>query len=312
MDIQAVKQTLRGPMIPVITHLNHDLSLDVAGIKAEVRYLVEHGITTGQGVLLAVGAGGDFSMLSLEERKLAARAIVEAAAGQTPVVVGAQDTNVRVMIELARYAEEIGAYGIQFSTPYYYEPSDDDALRLYRTIHEATSAIAIMAYNTFWHGYDLPFAVLDQLCELERLVALKWARPDNGAPYMQGVARYAHRLAVVDNAGVWVMNHLLGGTGFITHLATIWPEHDLAVWKLLEARDYAAAQQKIMAVNWPWDEFRGKMAARTSGESPPVKAALELTGRRGGPSRLPSRSLHSAERAELRELLLRLGAPNVV
>jgi 4-hydroxy-tetrahydrodipicolinate synthase len=312
MDIQTVKQTLRGPMIPVLTFLNNDLSVDAAGIRAEVNYLVEHGIVTGQGVLLAVGAGGDFSMLSVEERKLAARAIVEAAEGRAPVVVGAQDTNVNVMIEMARYAEEIGAYGIQFSTPYYYPPSDDDALRIYRVIHESTSTVAIMAYNTFWHDYDFPFAVLDELCKLERLVGLKWARPDNGVPYMQGVARYAERLAVVDNAGMQVMNHMLGGVGYITHLASIWPEHDLAVWRLLEAGDYSAAQQKIMAVNWPWQEFRGKMAARTSGEAPPVKAGIELTGRRGGPSRLPSRSLNADERAELRALLIQLGVPNVV
>ena len=71
MDIQAVKQTLRGPMIPVITHLNNDLSIDAEGIKAEVAYLVEHSIVQGQGVLLAVGAGGDFNMLSVEERKMA-------------------------------------------------------------------------------------------------------------------------------------------------------------------------------------------------------------------------------------------------
>jgi len=312
MDIQAVKKTLCGPMIPVITHLNQDLSVDVAGIKAEVAYLIEHGLVTGQGVLLAVGAGGDFNMLNVDERKMAARAIVETAGGRVPVVVGAQDTNVNVMIELARYAEEIGAYGIQFSTTYYYVPSDDDALRLYQTIHEATSKITIMAYNTHWHDYDFPFEVLDRLCELERMVALKWSRPNNGVPYMKGVARYAGRLAIVDNAGMWVMTHMLGGTGFITHLATVWPEHDLAIWKLLEAGDYVAAQQRIMAVNWPWVEFRAKMGGRTSGESPPVKAALELVGRQGGPSRLPSRSLNPAERAELRELLVRIGAPNVV
>ena len=41
---------------------------------------------------------------------------------------------------------------------------------------------------------DRAFEVLDQLCELERIVALKWARPDNGVPYMKGVARYAERL----------------------------------------------------------------------------------------------------------------------
>jgi dihydrodipicolinate synthase/N-acetylneuraminate lyase len=66
-----------------------------------------------------------------------------------------------------------------------------------------------------------------------------------------------------------------------------------------------------MAVNWPWGEFRSKMAQRTSGESPPVKAALDLLGRYGGPSRLPSRTLTAEERAELRELLLAWGVPNV-
>jgi dihydrodipicolinate synthase/N-acetylneuraminate lyase len=311
MDIQEVKQTLCGPMIPVITHLKADLTVDAEAIKNEVNHLVERGMVTGQGVLLAVGAGGDFNMLTPAERKTAALAVVEGAAGRVPVLVGAQDTNVNVMIEMARFAEEIEAYGIQMSTPYYYPPSDEDALAVYRAVYKATSRIAIMAYNTYWHDYDFPFEVLDQLCQLERIVSLKWARPTNGVAYMKGVACYADRLAVVDNAGLWVMNHLLGGTGFITHLATIWPEHDIAVWKLLQAGDYAAAQEEIMAVNWPWGEFRSKMAQRTSGESPPVKAALDLLGRYGGPSRLPSRTLTAEERAELRELLLAWGVPNV-
>jgi dihydrodipicolinate synthase/N-acetylneuraminate lyase len=311
MDIQDVKQTLCGPMIPVITHLKDDLSVDAEAIKTEVNYLVEHGIRKGQGVLLAVGAGGDFNMMSPAERKTAAKAIVDGAAGRVPVVLGVQDTNVNVMIEMARYAEEIGTYGIQMSTTYYYPPSDKDALSVYQAIHDATSNVAIMAYNTFWHDYDIPFPVLDKLCEMERIVALKWARPNNGAAYMKGVARYNDRLAVVDNAGMWVMNHMLGGTGFITHLATIWPEHDVAVWKLLQAGKYIEAQQKIMAVNWLWGEFRGKMARRTSGESPPVKAALDLLGRYGGPSRLPSRTLNEDERKELRELLSKIGVPGI-
>jgi len=299
-------------MIPVITHFKDDLSINVDAIKEEVNYLIDHGIVSGQGVLLAVGAGGDFNMLSLEERKQAAKAIVDASDGRVPVIIGAQDTNVNVMIEMAQFAEAIGAYGIQFSTTYYYKPSDDDALRLYQTIHDKTSKIAIMAYNTFWHDYDFPFEVLDELCNLERIVALKWARPDNGGPYMMGVKRYANKLAVVDNGGMWVMNHMLGGTGFITHLATIWPEHDISVWNLLEAGKYKEAQEKIMNVNWLWQAFRGKMAGRTSGESPPVKAALELVGRHGGASRMPARALNAEERAELRALLISIGVPNVL
>ena len=267
MNIEEVKKKIRGPMIPVITSLNKDLSIDVSAIRNEVDYLIGHGIKEGQGVLLAAGAGGDFNMLSLDERKLVCKTIVEAADNRVPVLVGAQDTNVNNMIAMANYAEEINAYGIQFSTTYYYPPSDEDALNLYRTIHNETHSIAIMAYNTFWHDYNFPFHILDQISEMERVVSLKWARPDNGIPYMEGVARYSEKLAVVDNGGMHVMNHMLGGTGYITHLATVWPEHDLSVWKLLEAGEYQAAQQKIQNVNWPWLKFRGKMGSRTSAES---------------------------------------------
>jgi 4-hydroxy-tetrahydrodipicolinate synthase len=311
MDIGQVKKTLRGPMIPVITNFNADLSIDVAAIRENVDYLIEHGIVTGQGVLLAVGAGGDFNMLTPDERKLVARTIVEATAGRAPVIVGSQDTNVNVMLDMARYAEAIGAFCIQVSTPYYYRPSDDDALRVFRAVHDATSTIGIMAYNTFWHDYDFPFPVLDQLCELERVIALKWARPDNGGPYQRGLARYADRLAVVDNGGVAVMNHMLGGVGYITHLATIWPEGELAIWRELETGAYRAAQDRIMAAAWPWQDFRAKMARRTSGEAPPVRAGLDLVGRPGGPSRLPSRSLDAGERDELRALLQQIGVPDV-
>lgn len=310
-DIAAVKRTLRGPMIPVITNLKSDLTLDHEGMRENVRFVIDHGITRGQGVLLAVGAGGDFPMLTLEERKAGARTIVAAADGRVPVIVGAQDTNPAVSIELARWAEEIGADAIQLSAGYYYASSDEDCLRLFRAVHDATSRIGIMIYNTHWEGYNLSLEQVDRLAELPRCVSLKWSTPDGGYRYVRGVRRFADRFAVVDNQGLAVMNHMLGGTGFITHLATIWPEHEIEMWKLLEAGEYVAAQQKQTTGKWPWSDFRGKMFERTAAESPVVKAALELCGRPGGPNRLPVRSLNTEERGELRDLLKRIGVPYV-
>lgn len=309
MDIDEVKQTLRGPMIPVITNLRPDRSVDCAAIAENVAYVVERGFGRGRGVLLAVGAGGDFPMLTLDERKQVAKAICEAA-GATPVLVGAQDDDPQVCIEMARWAEEIGAYGVQLSPSYYYASSDDDCLRLFRAVHDATRSIAIMIYNTYWEGYNMSLDQVARLAELPRCTSLKWSHPESGA-YLRGVARFADRMAVVDNQGMAVMNHLLGGTGYVTHLATIWPEHDLAVWDLLDAGDYPAAQRRITAVNWPWLDFRAKLWHRTGSESPVVKAALDLCGRPGGPSRLPTRSLDDHERAELRDLLARIGVPGV-
>ena len=310
MQISEVKQTLCGPMIPVITNLNADLSIDHGAIRDNVRYVVERGFVQGKGVLLAVGAGGDFPMLSLEERKQVSQTIVQAADGRTPVLVGAQDTNPAVIIELAQWAEEIGAYGVQVSPGFYYESSDEDCLRLFQAVHDATSRIAIMIYNTHWEGYNMSLQQLGRLAKLERCVSLKWSTPQVGS-FLRGLAQFSDRCAIVDNQGLQVMTHLLGGTGFITHLCTIWPEHDLSVWALLEAGDYTAAQQKLTTVNWPWGDFRGKMWQRTGAESPVIKAALDLCGRPGGPSRLPTRTLNNEERDELRQLLRRIGVPSV-
>ena len=311
MNLDEVKSTLRGPMIPVITNLKDDLSIDLDAITENVRTIVSRGIVRGRGVLLAVGAGGDFPMLTVEERKAVARTIVEAADGKTPVVVGAQDTNPNVSIEIARYSESLGAYGIQMSPTFYYESSDEDCLRVYQAVHDATSQLAIMIYNTWWESYNMSLEQIGRLAELERCVALKWSTPAGGAAHLKGVAAMADRMAVVDNGGMQVSCHMLGGTGYITHLATVWPEHDLAVWKLLEAGDYVAAQKKITDVNWPWGEFRGKMWKRTAAESPVVKAALDLCGRPGGPTRLPARALNESECEELGRLLRRIGVPDV-
>jgi dihydrodipicolinate synthase/N-acetylneuraminate lyase len=309
MNIDEVKQTLRGPMIPIITNLNEDRSVDHGATGQNVSFVVRGGVVRGRGVLLAVGAGGDFPTLTVNERKQVAKTIVEAAEA-APVLVGVQDTNPKVCIEMARWAEEIGAYGVQLSPTYYYASSGDDCLRLFEAVHDATRSVGIMIYNTYWEGYNMSPDDVARLAKLPRCVAVKWAQPD-GAAYLRGVARFADQMAVVDNQGMAVMNHLLGGTGFVTHLCSIWPEHDLAVWDLLEAGDYREAQRKITAVNWPWLDFRTKLWKRTGSESPVVKAALELCGRPGGPSRLPTRSLNDEERTELRELLSRIGVPGL-
>jgi dihydrodipicolinate synthase/N-acetylneuraminate lyase len=55
----------------------------------------------------------------------------------------------------------------------------------------------------------------------------------------------------------------------------------------------------------------GRLVEATGAEGPGVKAALELCGRPGGPSRLPIRAVNDAERRELRSALARMGVPGL-
>jgi len=126
-----------------------------------------------------------------------------------------------------------------------------------------------------------------------------------------GVARYGDRIAIIDNTDAWPITAMAGGTGFISHLASIMPEHCVELLKLTQAGKYKEALDSMRAVDWDWEKFRGVMAGRTAGEAPTVKAALELCGRPGGPSRPPSRALTGEERSTLRKILLKIGAPIV-
>src|ERR1700722_7368718 len=71
------RQILCGPMIPLVTQYNRDLTLDLGAYKEYIQYLLDHGIRTGQGCLLVAGAGGDFPMLTVAERITLAHTAVE-------------------------------------------------------------------------------------------------------------------------------------------------------------------------------------------------------------------------------------------
>lgn len=305
-------QAVRGPVLPTITHFNRDLSLDLAALRANLSYLVEHGIRTGSGTFLVAAAGGDFPMLSVAERRAILDASMQAVGGKAPVVFGAQSNDLREVKELARIGEDLGAYAVQISPPFYYTPSDDDVLRWFRSVNSVLRRTGIMVYNTHWHGYHFPFRVLDQVVDLDRVISVKWSTPTGGREYMEGVARYSGKIAVVDNALMWQTTFLLGGSSFVSHLSNIWPEFGVGVHRQLTEGRYKEATDSIVTHKWPWSRFRKTIAGQTAGEAPPVRAGLELCGRPGGPSRPPCRDLNEAERANLRTVLRKIGVPNVV
>ncbi len=275
--------------------------------QGHAQYLIDHGFGEGRGCVLAAGSGGDFPMLSLEERQDVATAVAEVCRGKLPFMVGAQDTDVRNSIALARLAEELGAEAVQLAPTYFYPASADDAWSIFHEVHQATDRIKIAVYNSVSHNHNLTIDVINRIAELERVVAIKWSGGGNVRRYLDGILAFREKLVIIDNQSMAVQSHMMGGNGFVTHLSTIWPEQDLLVWDLLESRQYEAAQAAIERVNWPFAAFRSKIVQRTGGESNVLKAALELCGRQGGPSRPPMRVLTDEEREELRTVLTCIG-----
>jgi 4-hydroxy-tetrahydrodipicolinate synthase len=302
------REWLRGPLVAVATPFADDFALDLDGLRRNVDFMVAGGVTNGQGVLLVAGAAGEFPALSREERVSVMRASVDAAAGRVPVMTSVQHTDWREVVELARAAEDAGIAGLQVGPTYYYPATGDDLYRLLEHVGGAVS-IPLMIYSTWWEGgLRIDGALLRRLAELPNVEAVKWSAPSYDE-FTEGLAAVADRLVVIDNQAMHVWGHLLGASGFVTHISNFWPEYPLGIWQCLEAGDYAAVRDKLAAFKFDWGRWAGKVVAETGGEGPFIKAALAEVGLAAGPPRPPSAAPSPALVAELRELMRLTAVP---
>jgi len=313
--LKDVKSKVKGIALPLLTFYKEDGQVDHAGMASYVKMMIADGLVEGKGVILAVASGGDFPSLSVAERKATAKTVIEAAEGKVPCFLSVQESHLTDVIELSQYAEEIGYYGIQVSVPYYWTTSDGDAIAWFEAVHNATKNVILSFYNTPWESYDAPIEVLKEVAKLERVRVLKFYtdRAPQTFRWTQGMIELRDDFAIIDNTLQPVMNHMLGGTAFITHLASVWPKQQLEMFDKLEQGDFKGALEMQEKATVPWYDFRIKAGGYTSGEGPPVKAALVMSGRVNstGPNRLPSRDLSPELLKELRAMLVKIGVPGV-
>ncbi len=311
MDIGTVKSRVRGPLAPVLTVYKEDLSLDLDAIQENVDQQIRRGLGTGQGVLLAAGAGGDFPLLTHDERKAVIQAVA-AAAGDRAVVLGTvQSPATREAVELAEWSQQVGCYGVQLSPTWYYDPDESQVYELFKTVSQSID-ICIMIYHTPWLGSRLSPAMFLRLAtDFPNCRAIKWAA-DTAGEAIRGYIELADHYAMINNGAGLLEGILLGANGFVTHLANVWPEHEVALWDMAARGDIMAVRDEWLRVNWPWSQLRSWAYNEIArGESLLVKPAADMTGFHGGPSRPPFVNFTAAQKAHVRAVLQEMGAPLV-
>lgn len=304
------RQRFSGLFTPLMTPFKENYDLDLDGLRSNVRFLMRGGFgENGSGVFLVAGAGGEFPVLTMDERKKVAQTVVEETRGKVPLIFGVQHTDTQRVIELCKFAKQAGIDGVQLSTPYY-DPGQtvDDMIRFFKLINDATD-VGIMVYTDFWHGHSFPHEFFTRLLDLDHVVAIKFSQP-SVVEFRETLTRFADKFAFVDNQTEHVTGNKLGEVGFLSHEAHFHLEHQLQLWNAIKKKDYTKAVELLAQLNWPFYNFHVSMAKTTTiNDANSTKAAIEMIGLAAGPVRPPQRNLTREERAGLREILVRAGAP---
>jgi dihydrodipicolinate synthase/N-acetylneuraminate lyase len=288
LTLEQLRKRWTGVVAPLVTVFKENGTPDLAGTQHNVKWLIDKGARMGNTILLAAGSGGDFSSMTVEERKQVISAIAEVADKKVPIIAGVQSTNVRDTIALCQHCEKLGIDAVQISGAYYYDGRPGDALAWLRQVAKHTD-IAFAVYNNWYTGYNMPLDVIDEaLNTIPQCIAVKWGTPDTWT-YLAGLRRFLPKAVCCDNNFTPVLSWLHGCKVFISHHPNFYPEHPWRVLSLLQAGKYAEAQAEWDRAMEPWLQITGKVSAQTGGEGVFVRPMLELLGLKAGPSPLPSR-----------------------
>jgi dihydrodipicolinate synthase/N-acetylneuraminate lyase len=171
-------------IVAAVTPLTEDgAAVDEAAIAPYVEFLEAHG---ADGVF-ACGTTGEGVLLSLDERRRAARAYREALHGTLIVHAGAQNT--RDTCALAADAGEAGADAVAVIAPPYFALDDDSLTAHFVAAARACAPLPFYCYAfTARSGYPLPVDVIRRIGEaVDNLAGLKVSESpfDRVEPYLE-------------------------------------------------------------------------------------------------------------------------------
>ena len=289
-----LRARLNGVISFPVTPFKADLSLDLEGLRANLRSLLRHPV---RAVVAAAGTGELYS-LSPAEHQAVVRATVEEVNGRVPVLAGT-GFNPPLAAELARSAAAAGVDGILAFPPYYPGPDDEGTIAYYRGIAAATP-LGLLIYSRDW--FNPPPALVERLAEqIPNLIAWKDGQGDIRR-YQMIRQRIGQRLHWIGGAGDDLVPgyYSMGIRTYTSSIANVAPRLSLRLHELAAAGAAPELAALMDSLVIPLYAFR---ARRKGYEVSVMKSMMDLIGLRGGPVRPPLVDLRPEEIPALRALL---------
>ena len=133
---------IRGVIVPILTPLNSDETVDTNSMRRLVNYLLDNG---AHGIWVS-GTTGEFSNLTNKQRLISVETVVDEVAGRVPIIGNISCPSTQLSLELALAVQEMALDGIAVTPPYYYNNAQDELLDHYRYISDR-SGLPLWVYN---------------------------------------------------------------------------------------------------------------------------------------------------------------------
>jgi 4-hydroxy-tetrahydrodipicolinate synthase len=286
---------LEGVLVALITPFTADGSdIDVEALRTHVDRLVSagvHGLVPG-------GSTGEFTALTLAERKQLTEECVKAADGRVPVIAGTGALSTAEAVELSRHAAEVGAAALMVVPPFYDAPNLAQVKAHLGAIHQA-SGLPIVYYNIpSASGVALTAKEIASLSDVEGVLYLKDTSGD-AVGLSELLVAHTDRITAFNGWDTLTFFGLASGAkGTVWGATNVIPDLSMQLWNAVAVRGDLDEGRRLWAKIWPVCNF-----LESYNYAAAVKTGLELVGHPAGPVRAPFELLDEEARAEFKRVL---------
>ena len=160
---------IKGIFTPNLTPFLDDGRINEGELRRMVNWLIEKGVSG----LYPNGSTGEFIRLSFEERKRVIQIVAEENHGRLPILAGAAETNLTMILDACRTYADLGCVAVSITGPYYYKVSQESIEHFFRELAKR-SPIDIVLYNIPQYSNEISVPVLTRLAlDCPRIVGVK-------------------------------------------------------------------------------------------------------------------------------------------
>ncbi|RBP65727.1 4-hydroxy-tetrahydrodipicolinate synthase [Brevibacterium sanguinis] len=292
-----------GILAACVTPFTPDGSaVDVEGINAQVEHIISNGVNG----LVPGGSTGEFTALSIAERKASNRAYIEAAAGRVPVVAGTGALSTAETIDLSKDAADAGADALMIVPPFYDTPSFDEVIAHFKAVSDAVD-IPIMFYNIpAATGLDLTAEQLGRLGAETGVTSYK----DTGGDFPKFTEVHYNHADDITALNGW--DTLTFAALALGAKAGVWGAASVIPALCSDLYQALAVDEDLPKARELWEKINPICVFLESHNyACAIKTGVELVGVPAGPTRAPIQPLADEYRDELRGLLEAAGVATV-
>lgn len=292
-------QALQGILVALVTPFTDDgTAVHEGRLKAHIDRMIDAGIHG----LVPGGTTGEFTAMTLDERKQVTELCVKYAAGRVPVVAGVGALSTRECVDLAKHAAQAGAAATMVVPPFY-DPVNYEQLReLMKEIYEE-SKLPIVYYNIpSASGITLSPQEMASLSD----VGVHYLKDTSGnAPALTELLFEVDDKITAFNGWDTLTFYGLaaGAKGSVWGASNIIPELSVELWETLAVKKDLVAAQKLWRKIYPICKF-----LESHNYPSAVKTGMELRGWETGALRKPFSFLKKELTEELSNLIVASGS----